>query len=168
MWLWKMYRRCGKREDTGLITNPNLLGLSPAPFIPNSLLHPLSGNISPPCRCSGWLLSCGMDEAGSASCPCTSHSLLRQFPRAGSYLRPQAAKLFGSSEDEALAQSCLAQPQGHKSFTLQAEGLQPEFCAVEHHEAVGVLWSETRILLVPVKVTRVPAWANLFDFTNIH
>lgn len=40
-----------------LITNPNLLGPSPAPYIPYSLLHPLSGNISQPRSCSGWLLS---------------------------------------------------------------------------------------------------------------
>lgn len=62
----------------------------------------------------------------------------------------------------------LAQPQGHESSTLQAEGLQPEFCAIEDNEAVRVVWSETRILLVPVKIAGVLSWTNLFDFTNVH
>lgn len=45
---------------------------------------------------------------------------------------------------------CLACPL---PFTLQAEGLQPELCAIEDHEAMGLVWSEARILLVPVKIT---------------
>lgn len=47
----------------------------------------------------------------------------------------------------------LAQPRGHECFTLQAEGLQPEFSAIEDNKAVGLVRSETWILLVPVKVT---------------
>lgn len=62
----------------------------------------------------------------------------------------------------------LAQPRGHEGSTLQAEGLQPEFCAIEDNEAVRVVWSEAWILLVPVKVSRVLPWSNLFDFTNVH
>lgn len=53
-------------------------------------------------------------------------------------------------------------------ITLQAEGLQPELCAIEDHEAVGLVGSEVRILLVPVKVTGILSRTNLFDFTNIH
>lgn len=114
------------------------------------------------------LLSRGMDVAGWTSFPCVSHSLPLQFPTTQSYLCPQAAKLFGPCEDEVLAQPCLAQAQGQEKFTLQAEGLQPEFCAVEDNEAVRVVRSETRILLVAVKITGVPAWTDLFDLTNIH
>lgn len=52
-----------------------------------------------------------------------------------------------------LPNPALAQPWGHECFTLQAEGLQPEFCAIEDNEAVRLVQSETWILLVPVKVT---------------
>lgn len=52
-----------------------------------------------------------------------------------------------------LSNPALAQPRGHERFTLQAEGLQPEFCAIEDNEAMRLVRSETRILLVPVKVT---------------
>lgn len=61
-----------------------------------------------------------------------------------------------------------ALPGGSERFTLQAEGLQPELCAVEDNEAVGLVWSETRILLVPVKIARILSRPNLFDFTNVH
>lgn len=149
-----MYRSGKKGHTAGLITNPNLLGLSPAPYRPYSLLHPLSGNIFPPHRCSG------------ISHPCMSHSLLLQLPGAGSYLCPQTVKLFGLCEDEALAQPHLSQPQ--ESSTLQAEGFQAEFCAVEDHKAVRVLGSEARILLVAVKVPRVPPRPDLLDLTDVH
>lgn len=52
-----------------------------------------------------------------------------------------------------LPNPALAQPRCHKCFTLQAEGLEPEFCAIEDNEAVRLVQSETWILLVPVKVT---------------
>lgn len=62
-----------------------------------------------------------------------------------------------------------ALPRGFtQCFTLQAEGLQPELCAIEDNEAVRLVRSETWILLVPVKIARILSWANLFDFTNVH
>lgn len=166
--------RSGKKAHTCLITNPNLLGLSSAPYTSYSLLHPLSGNVFPPADALAGSSPCQAptplpwDGCGWLDLLPLHIPLPPLAPESWSYLYPQAAKLFGSCEDEALAQPCLAQPQGHGSLTLQAEGLQSEFCAIEDDKAVGVVGAETRILLVPVKVTGILPWTNLLDFTDIH
>lgn len=102
--------------------------------------------------------------------PKTPPQLVKRAPAQGyapARLWKDASK-SGCCSGEVPAHPCPGTAPGHECFTLQAEGLQPELCAIEDNKAVRVVWSETRILLVPVKVTRVPSWTDLFDFTNIH